>query len=91
MICVSTGRDFISAAETNKNVEIKAKWSRVRKEEGFGATLINVNSNLNPNVNVDPFEKPRSNKKNQFLSIKKSDQNDEYQSSSTDSLNPPLI
>lgn len=42
----------------NKEIEIKANWSRVRKEEGANATKVKVNSKRNPIVDVDPFGPP---------------------------------
>ena len=42
----------------HKDVEIKANWIRVRKEEGMSATNIKVTSKRNPIVDIDPFGPP---------------------------------
>ena len=68
---MSTGKDFIPASNVNKEVEIKANWSRVIKEEGFRATNINVHAKQKPGVDVDPFS--RILKKNNFLAIEEND------------------
>jgi hypothetical protein len=44
----------------NKDVEIKASWSRVRKE-GLNATRIKIDSKKNRYVDVDPFGPPMLN------------------------------
>jgi hypothetical protein len=42
----------------NKDVELKANWSRMQKEEGWKATNLQINSRKNPIVDVDPFGPP---------------------------------
>ena len=43
----------------NKDIELKANWSRTKKEEGFRATNIKIESrSKNPIVDVDPFGPP---------------------------------
>ncbi len=55
---MSTGREFVPASMANRDVEIKANWSRTCKEEGLKGTMINVNSRKQKfGINVDPFAK----------------------------------
>jgi hypothetical protein len=53
---------FSLADQRNKDIEIKANWSRTIKVEGINATNIKVNSKLNEDINVDPFAAPTTNK-----------------------------
>ena len=53
---------FLTAEHRNKDIEIKANWSRTIKVEGINATDIKVNSKLNEDINVDPFAAPITNK-----------------------------
>jgi hypothetical protein len=55
LICVSTGKDFVRNIDINKNVERKANWSRIRRQDGTNATQFIIESKHNPNINVDPF------------------------------------
>lgn len=68
---MSTGKDFIPASHLNKEVEIKANWSRVIKEEGFRATNINVHAKQKQGIDVDPFSTyaSRSRTTDNFLAI----------------------
>ena len=43
----------------NRDIELKANWSRTKKEDGFKATNIKIESRTkNPIVDVDPFGPP---------------------------------
>lgn len=55
LVCVSTGREFISPEMRLKEIEIKANWCRIKKTQGLDATNLKVESVPNPIVNVDPF------------------------------------
>ena len=57
------------ASLANRDVEIKANWSRTCKEEGLKGTQINVNTRRTPGIDVDPFAQQSSTKKNGFISI----------------------
>ena len=66
---MSTGREFIPASMANRDVEIKASWSRTCKEEGLKGTLINVNSReQKAGIDVEPFAIPKSRNKS-FITI----------------------
>ncbi|CAF0796043.1 unnamed protein product [Brachionus calyciflorus] len=58
LVCVSTGREFIPPDQRNKEVELKANWNRVKREEGFEATNLKVTVMRNPVIDVDPFGPP---------------------------------
>ena len=42
----------------NRDVELKANWHRVKKEEGIEATNLKVSAKRNPIIDVDPFGPP---------------------------------
>ncbi len=66
---MSTGREFIPASMANRDVEIKANWSRTCKEEGLKGTMINVNGRqMKAGIDVDPFEGPKG-RKQSFIAI----------------------
>ncbi|XP_064601230.1 doublecortin domain-containing protein 1-like [Liolophura sinensis] len=58
VLCVSTGRTFKQPPVTRQDVEVKANWSRARKQYGPSATDYKVDTAQNPQVNVDPFGPP---------------------------------
>lgn len=52
VLCVSTGRTFRQPPVTRQDVEVKANWSRARKQYGPSATDYKVDTAQNPQVNV---------------------------------------
>ena len=53
----------------NRDIELKANWSRTKKEDGFKATNIKIESrSKNPIVDVDPFGPPVLNVTDQRIS-----------------------
>ena len=45
-------KGFMQPKDARQNVEIKANWSRARKQYGPAATDITVSTNKNPQVDV---------------------------------------
>ncbi|XP_076116553.1 doublecortin domain-containing protein 1-like isoform X1 [Mytilus galloprovincialis] len=58
LLCVSGGKPFTKPQGYRDVIEIKANWTRARKEYGPSATDFTVDAPLNPKVNVDPFGPP---------------------------------
>ncbi|KAK3103714.1 hypothetical protein FSP39_021266 [Pinctada imbricata] len=58
LYCVSMGKPFTRPRGMYETVQIKANWSRARKQYGPGATDLVVKEIVNPKVNVDPFGPP---------------------------------
>ncbi|XP_074660217.1 doublecortin domain-containing protein 1-like isoform X2 [Tubulanus polymorphus] len=58
IVCVSTGKAFMKIRDQKDEIEIKANWSRARKQYGPNATNISVAPHDLPNVDVDPFGPP---------------------------------
>ncbi|CAF5222104.1 unnamed protein product, partial [Rotaria magnacalcarata] len=46
LICVSTTKTFITSSERQREIDIKANWTRTRNKYGDQATDIRVNSTL---------------------------------------------
>lgn len=58
LVCVSGGKPFTKPQGSRDVIEIKANWTRARKEYGPSATDFTVAVETNPKVNVDPFGPP---------------------------------
>ncbi|KAF6020845.1 hypothetical protein EB796_020833 [Bugula neritina] len=58
IVCVSTGAAFQRPRDMQQQVEIRANWTRARKQLGPEATEITVHAHLNPDIDVDPFGPP---------------------------------
>ncbi|XP_064634273.1 doublecortin domain-containing protein 1-like isoform X2 [Lineus longissimus] len=58
LLCVSMGKPYMKPRDVKEDIEIKANWSRARKKYGPRATDIEVFTNKNPRVDVDPFGPP---------------------------------
>ncbi|XP_052066407.1 doublecortin domain-containing protein 1-like isoform X1 [Mytilus californianus] len=58
LLCVSGGKPFTKPQGYRDVIEIKANWTRARKEYGPSATDFTVDAPVNPKVNVDPFGPP---------------------------------
>lgn len=58
LLCVSGGKPFTKPQGCREDIEIKANWTRARKEYGPSATDFTVDAPDNPKVNVDPFGPP---------------------------------
>ncbi len=48
-------KGFMQPKDARQNVEIKANWSRARKQYGPSATDITVSANKNPHVDVSIY------------------------------------
>ncbi|CAM4769077.1 unnamed protein product [Rotaria magnacalcarata] len=59
LICVSTTKTFITSSERQREIDIKANWTRTRNKYGDQATDIRVNSTLASAPQLaDPFGPP---------------------------------
>ena len=52
IVCVSTGGQFQRPKDMQQDVEIRANWTRARKQLGPEATDITVHAHLNPDIDV---------------------------------------
>ncbi|XP_078585568.1 doublecortin domain-containing protein 1-like isoform X2 [Branchiostoma floridae x Branchiostoma japonicum] len=59
LLCVSSGEGYMNNKASRRKVEVKAAWSRARKQEGMEATdVLMVTPRSNPKVEVDPYGPP---------------------------------
>ncbi|XP_019624711.1 PREDICTED: uncharacterized protein LOC109470271 [Branchiostoma belcheri] len=59
LLCVSSGESYMNNKASRRKVEVKAAWSRARKQEGMEATdVLTVTPRTNPKVEVDPYGPP---------------------------------
>ncbi|CAH1258969.1 DCDC1 [Branchiostoma lanceolatum] len=59
LLCVSSGESYMNNKASRRKVEVKAAWSRARKQEGMEATdVLMVTPRTNPKVEVDPYGPP---------------------------------
>ena len=72
IVCVSTGGQFQRPKDMQQDVEIRANWTRARKQLGPEATDITVHAHLNPDIDVSMVLVKTENRRSAFLPCKAS-------------------